>query len=224
MKRQGDLREKFPPIVVTSDGHLVDGATRVKAANLNEYPTIQAVVLDATFEGATDGTRSRLWALGAGYNARNGKGIDRKEIQRAVDQLSANPIFDATRIAALIGVTDNTLRGFMAERRARDRAEAMKVDLNGKVPAATVKTIGRSAESLNNGPYKALLELVRDAGIGGNELSSLISMKEQKSDQGALDVIEEERKARKEQSRSTRPVGEHVLPRLVAYGRASAFY
>jgi len=76
--------ERLPPIVVTQDGHLVDGNTRVTAARRAKMPFIHAVVIDVDFEGSTEEETRRLWTLGAAFNARHGKGINREELRRAV--------------------------------------------------------------------------------------------------------------------------------------------
>ena len=53
----------MPPIVVTKDGHLVDGNTRTAAALHNKYPSIQALVLTDNYEGATEKVEQRLRLL-----------------------------------------------------------------------------------------------------------------------------------------------------------------
>ena len=52
--------ERLPPIVVTKDGHLVDGNTRVTAAQRTKSPYIHVVVLGVNYEGATDDESHRL--------------------------------------------------------------------------------------------------------------------------------------------------------------------
>ena len=117
--------EKLPPVVVTQDDYLLDGSTRVTAAQRIGFPHIQAVILDVTYESAKESEKRRLAALGAAFNARYGKGIDREELRGAVEQIGSDPTYTATRIAALIGVTDTVVQSLLAEKKARARAEKL---------------------------------------------------------------------------------------------------
>src|ERR1700689_4493413 len=89
--------DKLPPIVVTTDGYLIDGNTRTAAAQHNKYPSIQALVPNGSYENCTEKVERRLKLLGAAFNARNGKGIDREEIRKAVVAIGQDPTYDGTR-------------------------------------------------------------------------------------------------------------------------------
>jgi ParB-like chromosome segregation protein Spo0J len=204
--------EKLPPIVVTQDGYIVDGNTRVTAASRNQYPTIQAVILDVKYEGCTQSESRRLWSLGAAFNARHGKGIDREELRRAVEQIGADPSYTATRIAALIGVTDS-VQGMLAEKRAHARAEALGLSPNGSVSASRLKALGRQSEHLNDEPFKELFTLVQDTGMGDGEIRDVVKRaRETKSDSGALGVFATERQARRDQISEYKASGKAVPP------------
>jgi hypothetical protein len=205
--------EKMPPIVVTKDGHLVDGNTRTAAALHNKYPSIQALVLTDNYEGATEKVERRLRLLGAAFNARHGKGIDREEIRRAVEKIGEDPTYDGTRIAALIGVTDATVKSMLAEMRARQRADSVGIHLNGSVTATPLRVLGQASEKLNDEPFAAVASLVQDTGMSGGELREVIKqMHDAKSDEGALAVVEEHRKARREQIAEYRASGKSKPP------------
>jgi predicted transcriptional regulator len=199
--------EKFPPIVVTRDGYLDDGATRAAAAKKNKFPTIPGLILDESFEGASQQVRERLFALGAAFNARNGKGIDRGEIRNVVEQLARNPLYDATRIAALLGVTEGMVRGFITERKGRDRAVQLGIEV-GKLTAGQLKTIGRAEKTILDGPLTRLFELIIDAGLAGKDITALLrAMKECRSEAAAIKLLDDEREARREQIAMRRATG-----------------
>jgi ParB-like chromosome segregation protein Spo0J len=205
--------EKFPPIVVTQDDFLVDGNARTEAAQKNGYPTIQAIVIDAKYEGAKESERRRMHALGAAFNARHGKGIDRKEIADAVETIGADPSYTATRIAALIGVTEATVQGFLAEKKGRDRATNLGFHVNGSVSAAKLRTLGRQSEYLNDGPFKELFALVDSTGMSEPEIKDVAKrMREAKSDEGAVEIVQAERETRKDQIAEFKASGKSKPP------------
>jgi hypothetical protein len=190
--------DKFPPIVVSKDDYLIDGNTRVEAARRNEFPTIQTLILDQAYEGANTSARRRMHLLGAALNLRNGKGIDKEEIRKVVEFVGQDTGYDATRMAALLGATEHQVQSFLAEKRAKDRAEKLNVQLNGSTTASQLRALGTA--KLNDGPWGQLASLVGAAGIAPSELRPLIrGLREAGSDQKALEMLEEERQARQQQ-------------------------
>ena len=206
-------QEKFAPVVVTADGYLIDGNTRTAAARHNRQPFIQALIIQDKYEGATDKVTRRLRLLGAAFNARHGKGIDREEIRKAVEVIGEDPTYDGTRIAALIGVTDATVRSMLAEMRARQRAESVGIHLNGSVTATPLRVLGQASEKINDEPFAAVASLAQDTGMSGAELRDVIrQMHDAKSDEGALAVVDEHRRARREQIAEYRASGKSKPP------------
>ena len=205
--------DKLPPVVVTKDGYLIDGNTRTAAARHNKYPALQALVLGDTYEGCTEKVERRLQLLGAAFNARHGKGIDRQEIRRAVEKIGADTSYDGTRIAALIGVTDATVKGLLAEMRARKRADEAGLHLNGSVGATVLQKLGQASEKLNDEPFLQVTKLAQDTGMTKGELSTVIKeMHDSGSDDGALRVVDEHRRARREQIAEYRASGKSKPP------------
>jgi hypothetical protein len=205
--------DKMPPVVVTSDGYLVDGNTRTQAARHNKFPAVQALILQDKYEGCTDKVEHRLHLLGAALNARHGKGIDRDELRKAVEMIGQDPTYDGTRIAALIGVTDATVKSMLAEMKARQRAESVGIHLNGSVAATPLRILGQASEKLNDEPYRAVASLAQDTGMGPSELREVIKqMHAAKSDDGAVAVVDEQRKARREQIAEYRASGKSKPP------------
>lgn len=208
--RRGD---KFPPIVMTRDGHLVDGNTRVEAARRNKRPDLQAFILNLNYETASEREVRRLKILGAGFNTRNGKGIDRNEIARAVKAVAGDGTWDATRVAALLGVTDATVQGIFAEQRARDRAKKLGIDLNGSVPATQVKMLGQRSPKFNDEPFAAVTHLTQDAGLDSRALRDLCDrMQAVGSDREKVAIVAEERKSREQQIAEFAATGKKVPP------------
>jgi hypothetical protein len=205
--------DKFAPVVVTKDGYVVDGATRIAAAGKNQFPVIQTFVLNEEYASSTQKVKQRLHVLGAGFNVRNGRGIDRNEITSAVWEICDDDSYDSTRIAALMGVTEGTVQNIVAEKKAKDRAEKLGLTVNGSLSASQKRTLGRSSDKLNDEPYREVFMLAQDADLTVTDLNDLIKrMKEAGSDQGALQAVDNERKARREQITEYRVSGKSKPP------------
>jgi ParB-like chromosome segregation protein Spo0J len=203
-------RSELPPIVVTADGYLIDGNTRVRAHNKLHHPELKAIVLDVKYESASEAVRRRLQALGAALNSDHGRKLDRKEVYSAILALGADERYDANRIAKLVGVTESTVHSALAERNARERAEKLGVHVNGSIPASQLRSLGRS--NLQNRPCVELVKLTQDAGLSGSEVADLIrKIRELGDDDAAVALLSSERTVRDEQiqefraSRKARP-------------------
>ena len=152
--------------------------------------------------------------LGAAFNARHGKGINREELRRAVAQIGSDPTYSATRIAALIGVTDRVVLTLLAEKRARDRAETLGLHPNGSIKAAQLGALGKQSEHLNDEPFKAIFALVEDTGMGIGEVKDLaMRTMEPKSDEGAMEVLAKEREVRRPQIAQYKASGKSKPPK-----------
>ena len=193
------LGEKVPPSIMSSDGYTVDGNTRNGAAIKNKYPHIEALVLTEKWDRAPEDVRRRMRALGAAANLRNGKGIDRNETRQAIENLHDDPNLDSTKVAALLGVTETTVRGIVAEKKARDRAQQLGIDLGERMSSVQLKRLGTQSD-MNDAPWGELAKLTRDAGLSASEISTIIkAVKEQKSDEGAMKFLATEFDVRQRQ-------------------------
>lgn len=198
--------DAFPPIVVTQDGYVLDGNTRAEAARKNKYPTIPAFVLDLDYEGASEPVVRRMRLLGAGFNARHGRGIDRQEITDAVLAVGTGTDYDASRIAQLLGVSAGLVQGVLSEQRARERAGKLGMHVNGSVPASQLRRLGQAP--LNDKPFLALLQLTQDAGLSVGEINELIKeIKAAGSDEAAMELINRQRAERRGQIAEYAAVG-----------------
>lgn len=206
--------DKIPAVVVTEDGYIIDGNTRCEAARKGGFPTVHALVLDVKYEGCRESENRRLHALGAGFNARNGKGIDRHEIQAAVDIIGSDPTYTATRIAALIGTTETTVQGYLAEKKAKERAASLELHVNGSINATKLRKLGVLSDHLNDEPFKALFSLVEDTGMSVGEIADVARRaRAEKSDSGALGVFSQERQARQSQIAEYTASGKSTPPK-----------
>ena len=203
--------EALPPIVITRDGYLVDGNTRVGGAIKAKLPTLTAFILDVNYDGASAAVLRRLHLLGAAFNTRNGRGIDRAEITDAVLAVGNGTDYTAERIATLLGVSSGLVSSVLAEQRARDRAGKHGVHVNGSIPSSQLRRLGQA--TLNDGPFLALLQLTQDAGLTSGEVGDLVKqIKEAGNDAAALALIDQQRAERRDQIAEYRASGKSRIP------------
>jgi ParB-like chromosome segregation protein Spo0J len=215
--------EPLPPIVLSRDGYLIDGNTRVYAAEKLSFPTMKAIVLGHDYEGADEGLRVRMKLLGAAFNVRNGKGIDREELRKAVLAVAQDKSWDANRIAYLLNCTPKLAEGFINEDKARKRAEAANLSPNGSLKPTHLRQLG--AAHLNERPWKALFTLAQDTGMSSDELARIIKeVKEKQDDEAALEVIERQREQRWDQIEEYRAKGKAHPPYAAQSRQHYGFY
>lgn len=190
--------DPLPPIVVTQDGFVLDGNTRVGALHKAKIPVVSALILDANYEDADEVTNARFRALGAAFNLRHGRGIDRVETTNAIIAVVAGGDYTAERIAALLGVSSGLVNGVIAEQKARSRAGRLGVHVNGSVPVSMLRRLGQAP--INDEPFRRMLKLTQDAGLSASELNELVrKVKDAGSDEKALELIDAERAERHSQ-------------------------
>lgn len=208
--RNGD---QFAPIIVSGDGYTIDGNTRARAAAKNGYLTVQAFILDDNWIGGSEKVQRRMHALGAAFNVRNGRGIDRNEIGNAVKELAKDTIFSAARISALLNVSEYTVYAVLSEQRARARATDLGLTVNSKVPGGHLKKLGDAGNKLKDKPFVELLALIQDSGLSLRETQDLIrAVVEAGSDDEAVALVQKDRESRREQIAEFRAAGRSRLP------------
>ena len=78
---------EFPPIIMTRDGMLVDGNTRVAACILRKQRFFPALVLDVDYASANVKRKAEVAALAATLNSQNGVPLTGKEAREAVRKI-----------------------------------------------------------------------------------------------------------------------------------------
>ena len=101
----------------------------------------------------------------------------------------------------------------LAEKRARDRAENLGLHPNGSVNAARLGVMSRQSAYLNGEPFMALFSLIEDTGMSVAEIKDVVQRaRDTKSDQGALNVLSQEKEARRDQIAIYKRSGKSVPP------------
>lgn len=208
--RRGD---RFPPAVVTRDGKIVDGNTRINAARKNKFPTFPVLVIDVDTRNATEDELARVAILGAAANSKGPKPLTREEKTRAIRKV-AGLDWKPERVAQHLGTTRATVHSIFAQFRAEERAVRLGVPFNGSVSASHRAMLGAKSDKLTDRPFRELARLAQDSGLTTTELSDLCKQVEavQESDDEKIAIIESERAERGEQIKRYKASGKSRPP------------
>ena len=208
----------FPPIIVTEDGFIVDGNTRVGARRKLGEKYIEALVLDTKNDPSV---APALSMLGATFNIMNGRTIEKSEIRRVIQDFGERYEYNSETVARRLNVPVSLVKGYFAEDRALKRIDVLKL----KAPnlgAMYLRAIGGASAWLHDAPFIAIVELCRDSGMPTKEVGGLLKrVKAASSDSAALEILKAERSLRKEQIRQFKATGVKAKPPMSAQFRQS---
>lgn len=200
----------FPPVIVTADGWIVDGNTRVGARLKRGEKFSPAILLTESWDGASEKRQHELHALGATLNCQNGRTLSRDERRANVEHLLALG-WTAENIERVLGIKPNTTRDIARELDAEKRIAKVGASPNGgpKVRGAALRALGRSVPlSINDQPYKELVTLAADADFKAAEVKGLADLvKEAGSDAAALNLLADQRVEHGERIKHTKLTG-----------------
>lgn len=195
--------EPVPPVLITLDDYINDGNTRVAAAGKNKRGFLPAIVLNISWETATDKEKMRLLALAAKAN-RHGEPLDKREKREIVSD-AVKQGWTQDVIGMMVGVTPAVVAQIQDEVKAIEKLERVGLSPNGQIGTTSLRALGKVA-SLNDEPFKEIVKLATDAGLNGVEIRDLAKRaKDTGSDQAALDVIEKDR------AQSAERIAEHKV-------------
>jgi ParB-like chromosome segregation protein Spo0J len=169
----------FPPIVISSNGFLVDGNTRVEACKRLGQKTFPAYKVKFPHLGMAK-------MLGAALNQMGGDRLSDGEIVIAAECMMREQYGDEA-IARSLGRSVSHIRNVRRDRAFREAAERTGV-MQLSVPKAVQRQLATIA---HDEPFKAAVELVSRAKPAGKDVGALVERIEQtRSDAEALAVIQ----------------------------------
>jgi hypothetical protein len=185
---------EFPPIVVTSDGWIVDGNTRVGARLKRKEKFNPALVLDVVYNNATERQRDDLHVLAATLNSQNGTRLTAKEARNAAAWFIERGV-KPELIARAIGLRPSSITAVRKEIEASKKLAKVGMDDNGDLKGASLRALGaKDVINLNDVPFKELASLAGDAGLNASEIvAAAKAARETGSDSGALEYLAKER-------------------------------
>lgn len=163
----------FPPIVVTNDGWIVDGNTRVEARKrIRKEKFSPALVLDVSWATATPKQKRYLNILAGTLNANSGLALTAKEARElAADMIKEG--FKAEQIGRAIGMKAAGVTQVKKEIDAAEKLKRVGLDTNGSLKGASLRALGaKDVLALNDAPYRELATLAADAGFNASEITS----------------------------------------------------
>jgi hypothetical protein len=167
---RGDI---FPPILVTRDGIVIDGSTRVAAARPAGRKTISQIRLDVDYEGAGEDTRERLRKLGAGMNEMNGKSMAKGDIEELI-AMNTDPGEDPKAVAAKIHYPLATVRRVFKIQEGRRWLTRLGVeDPDGRLSAEHMKLFAGWDEKMTDVILAHVANLARDAKLTSVQTAEL---------------------------------------------------
>ena len=193
-----DAGDEFPAIVMTSDGVIADGNTRIRANKERGTFEVRALVVPIDYKTADPETQARISYIGECLNAKNGQPPTKEE--------QVNQVRHGIRIGLgdkQISVEAGVNPAFVKKLRDRVAAEARLDDLGVAyvregsekplIAEAVLSTLGRAID-VPDDAFGAVAELARDAGMNQKEAQATVSMvREQGSPAARLDVVRRER-------------------------------
>jgi hypothetical protein len=182
----------FDAIIVTSDGWLIDGNTRVGARLRRKEGFHPAYVLEIAHETADESTLHRLNMIAAELNVW-GKAYTLNERRKACRHYLAEG-FTYDQIGQRLGLSRSQVSQVRAEADAEQRMTDVGIAWDngrGELSIVAKRALGRaSALTLHDQPYEDLVELALDADLKSNEIDKLVvQLAEAGSDQEQVDKI-----------------------------------
>lgn len=184
----------FPPIVVTADGWIIDGNTRVGARLLRKEKFTPAIVVDVDYSKASDKQQDLLHALAATLNAMGGVRLTSKETRDVAERLIRQG-WKAEQIGRAIGLKPSGVTAVKQELDACAKLDKVGLVVNG-TPGASLRALGASTVvGLNDLPFKELAELSIEAGFNASEIKTAAkTVKDSGSDQAGIEALRSLRK------------------------------
>lgn len=167
-------QSQFPPIVVTLDGWLIDGNTRVGAWTKRAQKFCPAIVLQIEYNGrsTTEKTQKQLRALALTLNSTHGKSLTPVEARNGARDLIALE-WRAEQIARALGLKPAVLSQVRREIAAEDKLKRVGFTAQASLSGAALRTLGsKDALALVDAPYLGLALMAADAGLTAAEITT----------------------------------------------------
>ena len=191
--RNGDV---FPPVIITRDGYIVDGNTRIQAYMKLGTKTVAAFRLHVDYASATASQRKDLESLGTGMNGRNGAGMNKGNIENLVMRWY-EPGDNPRTLAAKIHFPEASVRRIFKIQDGRKWLARLGVtDDEHRLKGGHYELFAGWDQKMTDVILAPLTALARDARFTIGETSRFgQDVIELKNEVARLDLIEERRRA-----------------------------
>lgn len=187
--------DQFPPVIITADGYLVDGATRTEAARKRGWTGFPTFVLDINYGDALPVQQKQLVYMGAGFNLTHGRGMNTKNIADIV--LEVTDVDDTpSEVARKLHISTSTASTLLNAANAKKRAERLGVDVDGTLTNSALKLFGGKSSRFTDPVFKEFFKLAQDAKLPYGTVNSLAKRLEAAgTEHERIDILDTERLA-----------------------------
>jgi hypothetical protein len=154
--------DQMPPVIMTSDGYLIDGHTRTEACRKIGRTTFPTFILDVNYSDATDSQRKQLQALGASMNLTHGRGMNIAAVAAIIESIT----YDDTspkQLAKDLHIPESTANTYLNAAKTRRRARRVGVELNATLTNSHLRLFGNKAKYFSDQVFKEFITLSQDA-------------------------------------------------------------
>jgi len=188
----------FPPVVITRDGFIIDGNTRIAARmrNKNDFATV--IEIDIDYKNALVREKRLLEAFAGIANQAGGQRLTTAEAIRLAKNIKIDLDWSNHKLAEHLGISSTAISSAVAEVNAETKMDKVGVS-HADMNASQRQCLGREkAIALNDDPYRQLVVLVKDAGLPMGEVTKLVKvLSVMGSDTEALAAIAVKREEKK---------------------------
>jgi hypothetical protein len=187
--------DQFPPVVVSADGYLIDGATRTAAARACGYTAFPAIRLSENYENAPEILRQQFLVLGAALNGSNGRNMSSQNLDRLIEEV-LNPNKTYEQLAMELHVATHQVIRVAQRKRGSDRLARLGLG-EDDLGVTHLGVLGAKHAKHTDQVVKAAAELARDSGMAANDLRTMLGRAEELgTDEEKLRFIATERQSR----------------------------
>lgn len=210
-----------PPVVVTADWVLIDGAHRVEGARRAGRTTLGMFRIKMNYHEATPAQIRQLKAFAGASNNLHGLNMSRQDNEQLIADLLADgkPIKE---IAEELHLPPGRVSAVFATQRGQERLVRLGIKMEGGISPSHVREIGYKDKFFSNAVMRAMAELVRDYGLSVKEVQEtfrLAAMKTEDADR--LEVIAQVRRDNSARHRALSP--SRRVDKSAKLGRAIGF-
>jgi hypothetical protein len=187
---------EFPPIIVTTDGIIVDGNTRHRARAQRQERYIDVLIVPIEWDHADKATRDSLLYLSELINNMNGLPLGPEEREKMVMTMLDRDAPDE-EIVNKVGMSLKEVSELRDQHRAASRLKSVGID-SEHFDDRALRAFGKAkVMRLNDESYRGLADLAKDAGLKANELKAVAgSIDSLKSAELQRDALARERQSR----------------------------
>lgn len=204
------LGDRFPPVIATRDGWLVDGNTRTEAARRNKQDTFAAFVLNVNFSDLDPESPlyAQVTALGGAQNLKHGRRMTNAAIAALIERVSPGRTPKQIQRDLHLG-SYNLANTVWNARKAKDKAKEMGIPLTGELSNSHLRMFGGKIDKLTDPVWEGAFRLVQDAHMGYEDAYELLGRVEALRDESErVHLLNSERT----QNRPAINAGTRIMP------------